>query len=484
MNKIIIYGAGKMFRENVSRIDFSEVVCISDEKLFMTPLYGCNIIRKERILEYEFDYVVVFNKWFTKEIKEDLIKLGVSSDKIIHWAYYLYIMKYHMPNISEDSMFILKDWFGKQKGQAVLDIDSGMTSNCLYMTNKQITNNISNIDNYETGDVELIDRRLYRYSGTKLKEEKYDTIVCLDYFLNHSFEEWKELFNKTFECSRYIIVSVPYKGFSPSDVSWDNWEIENEAVVSRANYNMVQIFVIDKLKINTKLKIYVVTHKPFTPPTDAMYVPVYAGASNDNPMGVQGEEVEDNITNLNRWINECTVLYWIWKHTNEPYVGLNHYRRYFSLTRAASYDKIVKAAEVIEDLHKYDMLVAPLYDSYPFSLKTQMEVSVNNEAFEKGYYKVRSIIEEKYPGYLREFDIYFHGHSMYPCNMFITNRAILNAYCGWLFDILPEACADFDVDAYDSYSQRMIGFMAERLLTLWIIHNNILIKEIPMVSIE
>ena len=73
---------------------------------------------------------------------------------------------------------------------------------------------------------------------------------------------------------------------------------------------------------------------------------------------------------------------------------------------------------------------------------------------------------------------------MYPCNMFITNRTILNQYCSWLFDILPDACANFDVYAYDDYSQRMIVFMAERLLTLWIIHNNISVKEIPMVCIE
>ncbi len=484
MSKIIIYGAGKMFWENIKRIDFSEVVCITDEKRFMTPLFGCNIIRKERILEYEFDYIVIFNKWYAKEIKEDLINLGISADKIIHWAYYLYIIKYQMPNISEDSMFILKKWFGEKKGQVVLDVDGGMTLNCLHMSNKQIVNNISVIDNYETGDVDLIDRRLYAHSIHKFEKDTYDTIVCLDYFLKHTFEEWRELFNKTFDSSRYIIVSVPYQGFNLSDTSWDKWEIEEKAIVESSSYNMIRVFIIDKWKIHPNLKVYVVTHKPFIPPADTMYVPVYAGAGNDNPMGIQGERVEDNISDLNQWINECTVLYWIWKHTSETYVGLNHYRRYFSLTMTPTYERIVNAAEIMEDLREFDMLVAPLYDSYPFSLKAQMEVSVNADAFKKGYYKIRSIIEEKYPNYIREFDIYFEGHYMYPCNMFITNRGILDAYCNWLFDILPEACADFDVNVYDIYSQRMIGFMAERLLTLWIIHNNISVKEIPMVSIE
>lgn len=484
MSKIIIYGAGKMFRENVSRIDFSEVVCISDEKLFMTPVYGCNVIRKERIKEFEFDYIVIFNKWNTREIAEDLMKLGVDARKIVHWVYYLYVMKYHMPNVSEDSMFILKDWFGSHKGEVVLDIDGGMTFNCLQMTNKQIMGNLSEVDNYETGKVDLIDKRLYGYSGTELKKDTYDSIICLDYFLSHTYGEWKDFFAETFDCSRYMIVSVPYQGFNPKDNSWDDWEIEETAIVSKASYNMVQVFVIDKLKLNTSLKIYVVTHKPFIPPADVMYVPIYAGSGNDNPMGIRGERDEENIADLNLWINECTVLYWIWKHTSEPYVGLNHYRRYFSLTNVSDYEKIIKFSEIAEDLRKYDMLVAPLYDSYPFSLKMQMEVSVNREAFEKGYYKVRSVIEEKYPEYIREFDTYFDGHYMYPCNMFITNRAILNRYCSWLFDILPDSCADFDIYAYDSYSQRMIGFMAERLLTLWIIHNNISVKEIPMVCIE
>ena len=484
MNKIIIYGAGKMFWENIKRIDFSEVVCISDEKLFMTPLCGCNIIRKKRILEYQFDYIVIFNKWNTKEIREDLIELGVSANKIIHWAYYLYIMKYQMPNISEDSKFLLKDWFGEKKGQAVLDIGGGMTLNCLYMSDKHITTNIARVDNLETGNADLIDRRLYAHCKSEIGEDRYDTIICLDYFLKHSLEEWNKLFWETFESSRYMVVSVPYRGFCRADSSWDNWEVENEAIIIKASYNMVQVFVIDKWKVNKNLKIYVVTHKPFIPPKDAMYVPVYAGMGNDNPMGIQGEMVEDNITYLNRWINECTVLYWIWKHTKETYVGINHYRRYFSFTKTSTYERIIKASEIMEDLHKFDMLVAPLYDSYPFSLRKQMEVSVNKDAFELGYNNVRSAIEMKHPDYIREFDIYFKGHSMYPCNMFITNRVVLNAYCSWLFDILPMACADFDVDSYDDYSQRMIGFMAERLLTLWIIHNNISVKEIPMVTIE
>ena len=97
---------------------------------------------------------------------------------------------------------------------------------------------------------------------------------------------------------------------------------------------------------------------------------------------------------------------------------------------------------------------------------------------------VRSIIAQKYPDYLCDFDGYFNGHYMYACNMFITSRRNLQEYCRWLFDIIIPAARSIDVTSFDSYSKRVIGFMAERLLTLWILHNGKTVKEVDMLYVS
>jgi hypothetical protein len=38
-----------------------------------------------------------------------------------------------------------------------------------------------------------------------------------------------------------------------------------------------------------------------------------------------------------------------------------------------------------------------------------------------------------------------------------------------------------ELSRYEGYQQRIIGFVAERLLTLWVTHQNLSIKELPLI---
>ena len=97
---------------------------------------------------------------------------------------------------------------------------------------------------------------------------------------------------------------------------------------------------------------------------------------------------------------------------------------------------------------------------------------------------LRGTIARVQPDYLSEFDEYLDGGWMYPCNMFVTSRPLLDAYCGWLFSIIVPAAEQFDASGYDGYSARTIGFIAERLLTLWVLHNGVRVRELPVVQTE
>ena len=487
MNKIIIYGAGKIFWDNIYKFDIHEVICIADKNAFMTPLFGCNIIRPDRITEFEFDYIVIFNKYNCDEIKSELISLGVDAKKIVSWSYYLYIIKSKLVNISEDCRGSIEEWLRTQSNSLkVLDVNQGLVNNCFHKNAFNIVSCFEFIDNLSLGDdvsvIKSIYRNMYK-SNDNISD--YDLITCFDFFINHSFEEFVELYKKTYSSSKYIAFTIPYAGFS-DDNSWNNFEIDDGIVVFERKLQAVKLLVIEKQQnlSSSSARIYVVTHKIFTPPKNSLYQPIFAGTDNDNPMHIQGDKVEDNISDLNFLINECTVLYWMWKHSEEEIVGLNHYRRYFSLNNSPKMEDLLTKDQILKIMENCDAIVAPAYDSFPYSLKFQMQCSINERFFNSGWNAVKQIVEEKYPDYLDDFEKYFNGHFMYPCNMFIMKREILNEYCKWLFDIIIPACSMFVYKGADKYSIRTIGFIAERLFTLWLLHNDIKIKEVDMVLIQ
>ncbi len=85
----------------------------------------------------------------------------------------------------------------------------------------------------------------------------------------------------------------------------------------------------------------------------------------------------------------------------------------------------------------------------------------------------REILKEKYPEYLEAFDAIFNGNEMYSFNMFIFPWHLFDSYMNWLFTILFELEKRSDINLADKYQKRVCAFMAERLQTVWIKHNNL-----------
>ena len=113
-----------------------------------------------------------------------------------------------------------------------------------------------------------------------------------------------------------------------------------------------------------------------------------------------------------------------------------------------------------------------------------MRNSMDPELCRIGYKMIRDKIKEKQPDYLKAFESVLNGHIIFNCNIFVTKRKILDQYCEWLFSFLIEAAEEINVEGYDSYSQRVIGFFAERMWTVWLRKNRFCIKELPYVIIR
>ena len=216
--------------------------------------------------------------------------------------------------------------------------------------------------------------------------------------------------------------------------------------------------------------LYTITHKPFTPPTDPMYVPLHVGrAWNNTDLGFLSDDTGDSISELNPYFCELTGIYWIWKNvSNCDYVGISHYRRYLVNEQNCLFTE----AELTGLLQKYDMITTKLLTlpgSYYDGFKANHHV--------KDLHILEEVIKERCPEYHDTFLHYVHGPHTYFGNIFITSKKIFASYCEWLFDILFEVYKRTDFTGYNGYQKRLLGFLSEFLQTIWIHHNCLSVLE-------
>ena len=64
-----------------------------------------------------------------------------------------------------------------------------------------------------------------------------------------------------------------------------------------------------------------------------------------------------------------------------------------------------------------------------------------------------------------------NGSKLSLYNMFAMRSKEFDSYCTWLFDILFKAEPKIPYETYGPYQGRVFGFLAERLLNVWVAHN-------------
>ena len=236
------------------------------------------------------------------------------------------------------------------------------------------------------------------------------------------------------------------------------------------------------------LNIYVFTHKTpsFNIIEDETHIPVQVGAfyakedvceTKDNTL--------DNISEKNPLYSELTGIYWVWKNIGrDKYVGCEHYRRHFDLTEVEIKD-ILSNNEIILPC-KYDLGTKSVEEFYG---------AVHNINDIK---LCEDIIFDLYPEYKDSYKKYIkNGNLLYIANSFITTSDNFNNLCKFLFTIFFEferrkgfttidewkayvkeaniqICPPDHKDnglTWEDYQLRIFAFLAERLLTLYVLHN-------------
>lgn len=245
-----------------------------------------------------------------------------------------------------------------------------------------------------------------------------------------------------------------------------------------------------KLNVNIikmeKVKVFVACHKPFDMPVhDAGFQPIHVGAENSSVKieGAIGDNSGDNISTKNSIYCELTGLYWIWKNYNDAeYIGLCHYRRFFAKNAYSvkSDYSILSSEKLLDEIKGVDVILpAPL-------IKRAGNHYFKNDSDYEGdrvFIEVTSVIKALFPEYLNTAINVLKDRKMSFGNIMLANRNIFNQYCDWLFKI-EFYLEKFIVDRFGEIEPREMGFISEWLLNIWVLHNNLKIKFLPICMIN
>lgn len=235
------------------------------------------------------------------------------------------------------------------------------------------------------------------------------------------------------------------------------------------------------------VKIIIATHKNFNEPRDKeLYMPVHVGAEGKDDLGYQKDNVGESISTLNPYFCELTGIYWAWKNLDVDYLGLVHYRRFFTKRKMAFTsdikidDVILSKQDVDELIENYDVIVPTKRKYYIETLYSHYAHTFDHTHLDLA----RQIIGDRTPDYLPSFDVVMKQRSGYMFNMFIMKKTLLNEYCEWLFPILQAMYEKMDLSSYTAFEARLFGRVSERLFNVWLNHKNISPREVPFMYME
>jgi hypothetical protein len=253
--------------------------------------------------------------------------------------------------------------------------------------------------------------------------------------------------------------------------------------------------------MNISLQLYSVYHKPFFIPHAAYVTPIQAGKALSNlDLKILADNTGDNISQLNDTFCELTVKYWIWKNAarSTTHWGLCHYRRYF-MQNPSIYIKAPRLKdfpatqdaidEVLNDrlydkitslLQRHDVIVQqPMYIHKNKQGLLDLQQHYEKDHIPSDWEAVMRAIKKLYPEYEKSLGVFNHSYKMSFFNMMIAPWKTWDDYLEWLFAILFEVKANIKVSD-DAYQSRVFGFMSERLINLYLLHNQLNTAYLPV----
>ena len=360
-----------------------------------------------------------------------------------------------------------------------------------------VRNNRAAVDNWQATGVVLSDYANDNLTASFIPEKNYKDQVSEDAApLGYMFAV-TNLVNDSEKVNISIFAQDWDSFISPSLIEGHYPESDNEVVVDQSleNYG---IKLGDVIQLNGSENSYTIVgltkgNKFFTEPVVFTNLTSYwslqgslnAGRS-ISALGYQGDNTGENISQLNPYYCELTGLYWAWKNLDCDYLGLVHYRRYFT-KKTQFYKENLKIDEVILNQEEIELLLRKGDIIVPKKRKYYIETLYSHYAhtLDASHLDLaRKVIEKQQPEYLDSFDKVMKQRSGYMFNMFIMKKELANNYFEWLFPILDCMFDQIDLSELTAFEARLFGRVSELLFNVWLQKNSYLPVEAPFMYLE
>ena len=234
-----------------------------------------------------------------------------------------------------------------------------------------------------------------------------------------------------------------------------------------------------------KTEIYVAAHKKMELVLPDIYTVCQVNAVNNEKWEdcAHDDDCDDNLSSKNYMYSELSALYVLWKNSRADIKGIAHYRRFFvrgyefnahnyiaeELTSSDLEQKVINETEIHTLLKDHDIIM-----EYPL----QPEVFSAYEDLLKFVYPhdiktMTEVIQVYFPEYLSAYNKVMQSTHISYLNMFIAKKEVVDQYCEWLFNVLALIEERIDLSDYDAQHKRLLGYLGEVLLNVWVLKNEL-----------
>ena len=234
-----------------------------------------------------------------------------------------------------------------------------------------------------------------------------------------------------------------------------------------------------------RLKLYIVSchaDKPLAeePRKSVFDCPIQAGAALTDKRTCEINDMTDcadSISDRNSRYSEATAMFWIYRHLNTPYIGIEHYRRRLDLSDD-EYMRFMDCGIDIITTTPMNLIHSQDTDRY---MSIREHYRLTHYAYDWDLFMdilKRHNVDDYYLA-LEEFD----KSSIHPCNINVFRSDLYREFGDWAFPICDEFYR-LSPEKTDVFFFCFVGYIMERLSHLFVIKMKRIGKKIEYAPIK